>query len=903
MKIKNYFTLILCVCGGILSGTAQCTVLAGDDVTISCGNLTQLSTGPGWNLTNDPGENAHSVFFTDANTGYVVGNNGSIRKTTDGGNSWLAQTSGTINGLFSVFFTNAARGIVVGGNGTILTTTNGGSDWNLQTITPSYPLRSVFFTDANTGIVVGDLGIIIKTTDGGNTWISKVNSTTAGINLSKIHFPTATTGYLTAAGDKIFKTIDGGETWTKLVNFSGVGCNAIYFTDINTGYAAGGGGNTGGGIIYKTTDGGNSWVTLNLQSGYGMESIFFTDKNTGYSGGGGYIFKTTDGGLTWKSQVAGLMATEAIHFPDANTGYAVGFTASFNKTLKYTLPNSVTWTPSKGLSAANIANPIATPNETTTYKVTTMTGTCVATDSVIVTVTPFVIDAGADLYRICGDTAQIPSVQSNYTGIEPLTYSWFPITGLNSTSIANPIATVKITTKYYVTVSTPNGCTATDSVIVIINPLTINTGFTKIITCGDSLLFDKPITNFTGALTYSWLPTAALNSTSIPQPIAGINQTTTYTLTVNTANGCIATDSVTVTVNPLIADAGTTQVHICGGSAQLPAVLSNYTGTATLKYSWLPIAGMNDPTLPNPTTTADGLTYTVTVKTTNGCAATDSVAVSLKPMDAIAICMVSVDTAKNVVIWDKPLSSVIDSVLIYKETNANGVYVKVGSVSTEAANVFRDVSSHPDVSSNKYQISLMDSCGVETAKSSVHKTSHLSINKGVGTKWNLIWEAYEGFLVTTYKIYRGTNSTNLTLLDEISGSVTQYTDNNAPAGDVYYQIEIVSPSICNVSGIKNVSRSNVAASTQVGIKKLKMEAISFSMYPNPTADNVTIDVKETIEAGTIIGIHSMLGAAVLEEVLTQNKQTISTHDLPSGFYTLTLKSKTGSSIQKLIIQK
>ena len=46
----------------------------------------------------------NSIYFTDANTGYIVGYNGTILKTNNSGTTWNAQTSGTTNELVSVFF-------------------------------------------------------------------------------------------------------------------------------------------------------------------------------------------------------------------------------------------------------------------------------------------------------------------------------------------------------------------------------------------------------------------------------------------------------------------------------------------------------------------------------------------------------------------------------------------------------------------------------------------------------------------------------------------------------------------------------------------------------------------------------------------------------------------------------
>lgn len=62
----------------------------------------------------------------DGDTGWVVGESGTILHTTDGGNSWSAQNSGTSNWLYSVRFADANTGWAVGEHGTILHTKNGG---------------------------------------------------------------------------------------------------------------------------------------------------------------------------------------------------------------------------------------------------------------------------------------------------------------------------------------------------------------------------------------------------------------------------------------------------------------------------------------------------------------------------------------------------------------------------------------------------------------------------------------------------------------------------------------------------------------------------------------------------------------------------------------------------------
>jgi photosystem II stability/assembly factor-like uncharacterized protein len=71
--------------------------------------------------------NLNTIYFTDANTGYAVGDSGIIIKTINGGVSWTVQPSGTASHLMSVYFTDANTGYVVGDNGIILKTTTGGT--------------------------------------------------------------------------------------------------------------------------------------------------------------------------------------------------------------------------------------------------------------------------------------------------------------------------------------------------------------------------------------------------------------------------------------------------------------------------------------------------------------------------------------------------------------------------------------------------------------------------------------------------------------------------------------------------------------------------------------------------------------------------------------------------------
>ena len=73
---------------------------------------------------------------------------------------------------------------------------------------------------------------------------------------------------------------------------------------------------------------------------------------------------------------------------------------------------------------------------------------------------------------------------------------------------------------------------------------------TSVICAGDSVTIGGSPTALggNGIYTYSWTPSAGLNDTTLANPTASPSDTTTYIVTVTDSNGCIATDSMKLSV-------------------------------------------------------------------------------------------------------------------------------------------------------------------------------------------------------------------------------------------------------------------------------------------------------------------------------------------------------------------
>ncbi|MCB0700937.1 MAG: gliding motility-associated C-terminal domain-containing protein [Chitinophagaceae bacterium] len=279
------------------------------------------------------------------------------------------------------------------------------------------------------------------------------------------------------------------------------------------------------------------------------------------------------------------------------------------------------WTPGATLSCDTCDSTYATPAATTTYTVIgSLANGCSDTDMVTVTVNALPnIYAGPDTTVCVGTTIQLQATGG-------ITYTWSPATGLSCTSCSNPMANPKTTTTYTVIGTDTNGCKNTDSVKITINPLpNVNAGNDVDICLNDSVQLQA-----TGASTYMWTPSTGLGCTSCANPKAGPTVTTTYTVTGTDGNGCVNSDTVTVTIKALpTVNAGADRFICTGDTALLIA-----TGATT--YLWTPGATLTcdtcDSTYASPTVNT---TYTVIGTLANGCSDTDMVTVTVNALPNI----------------------------------------------------------------------------------------------------------------------------------------------------------------------------------------------------------------------------------------------------------------------------
>jgi hypothetical protein len=150
-------------------------ILASNDEGLTWTQRDFATLRPTSTSTETDRRNLRDVTMLANGAGWAVGERGWIVETWDYGETWDEKSSPTTETLLRIGFRDDQNGFIVGHNGTVLTTTNGGRNWNTsefkvndQTIKTA--IAAVTFTDSLHGYLAGQDETLLRTSDGGATW-------------------------------------------------------------------------------------------------------------------------------------------------------------------------------------------------------------------------------------------------------------------------------------------------------------------------------------------------------------------------------------------------------------------------------------------------------------------------------------------------------------------------------------------------------------------------------------------------------------------------------------------------------------------------------------------------------------------------------------------------------------
>jgi gliding motility-associated-like protein len=219
---------------------------------------------------------------------------------------------------------------------------------------------------------------------------------------------------------------------------------------------------------------------------------------------------------------------------------------------------------------------------------------------------------------ICiGDQVQLNAIGNG-------AFTWTPVVNITSPNTPNPTVNPSSTTTYYVNLN-DQGCLNDDSVRVrVIAQVTLNAFSDSTICEGDSAFLHA-----TGdGLQYLWSPAASLNNPQSQNPVAIVNNTTSFQVT-SFVGSCSTSKSVTITTIPYpTANAGPDTTICFNSFAQLQGSM------VAANFTWSPIGTLSNPNTLSPVATPPRTqAYILTVTDNLGCPkpGRDTVVVNVLP--------------------------------------------------------------------------------------------------------------------------------------------------------------------------------------------------------------------------------------------------------------------------------
>ncbi len=168
--------------------------------------------------TNAP---LYEVGFYNAAVGHAVGARGVVVRTEDGGKTWSALSSDTMENLWALKFISPSTGMIGGGatpwqnqnmsSGIILRTTDAGQTWT-KVYDGKHRISDFSFVNAQQAYASGVGGVLLKSGNGGKSWHA-VGNTPLKTIVNALVFQDEKCGVIVGAGGTAYLTRDGGLTW------------------------------------------------------------------------------------------------------------------------------------------------------------------------------------------------------------------------------------------------------------------------------------------------------------------------------------------------------------------------------------------------------------------------------------------------------------------------------------------------------------------------------------------------------------------------------------------------------------------------------------------------------------------------------------------------------------------
>ncbi|HET6244648.1 MAG: T9SS type A sorting domain-containing protein [Bacteroidetes bacterium] len=523
------------------------------------------------------------------------------------------------------------------------------------------------------------------------------------------------------------------------------------------------------------------------------------------------------------------------------------------------------WSPSAGLSDATVQNPIATPENTTTYNVIAthpITG-CTSSSSVTIVIIPGA-DVTFSVTDISCNNANDGAMSFVQNDTASITYVWAHDIAETATSLTGLMAG-----NYNLIITkTSNGCMMEfEHMMVDPDVISLSTSANDATCFG--IASGEAFVNASGGTpgySYNWntMPAQTLsNATSLA---AG-----TYQVTVTDENGCVEISSILVGEKDQIIIASNLNNVLCfGGNAG--SITTNSTGgTGTHEYSWSHDANNTSSSAANLTANS----YTLTVTDDNNCTVSEMFIVS-EPTQIAGV----------ITTQDETCAGSNNGQATVNASGGTGFYAYLwnntsGQTGSTASNLAPGV----------YPVKITDSNGCESMESATVGVGNSAPTADFtfSAVENTVSFTSTGLGATSYSWNFGDGSPISSVQNPVHSyadygnySVTLIVTNNC--GVAYTQVQLVTTGIADHN-----------------------EAYTFDIFPNPTSDLVNIKFTGLQTKNLTVKVISYNGQLIVNDQLNNftgvYNNSLNLRNYASGIYTVQVVTDNGIITKRIVLSK
>jgi len=215
-----------------------------------------------------------------------------LRRTTDGGRTWekVELEDGGRERLTKILFHKDGRASAFGEGGIFYKLQEDRVSWKKSHTAIHYLLLDGAFSDETVGAIVGTGGTIMFTEDSGFTWEKATLLGDLDTRFNAVSFAGQKGAWAVGSRGRIFRSNGGGRLWRQQQSGVTANLNDVYFSSPTSGWAVG-----DKGIIVRTRDGGNTWDDVNSRTTHRLEKILFAGGRGWAIGFGGTVLTYDDG--------------------------------------------------------------------------------------------------------------------------------------------------------------------------------------------------------------------------------------------------------------------------------------------------------------------------------------------------------------------------------------------------------------------------------------------------------------------------------------------------------------------------------------------------------------------------------------------------------------------------------